>query len=198
MQIVGDDTLCLSASGTFFDQGGLECVDLESLQSQGLVHAESDGLIGADLGAFVFVTPTEGYLDFSTDLIESTHLVAFDTAGFVGSELISIVAYRTPTLLHDAQSDTILLPHGQNRANGLHVFAAADGRQLTTSPAPLPGPPTDIALVCDGAVACGDPACPPPPSCNEVPGLGAWGAICVALGLIAAAAMIRSRPRPGH
>ena len=56
--------------------------------------------------------------------------------------------------------------------NGLHVFAAADATKLTTDPIPLAGSPTDIALVCDAAIACGDPACPAPQNCVVVPALG--------------------------
>jgi hypothetical protein len=145
----------------------------------------------------VLVSPTDGYLVFSTDLIQSSHLVDFTTAGFVGSdsEIISIVDYRAPTILHDAESDTIFLPQGLNRANGLHVFAAADATKLTTDPIPLAGSPTDIALVCDAAIACGDPACPATLGCVVVPVLGpaATGALFL---LVLAGALIGLRAGP--
>lgn len=176
MQIVpSTDTLYVSASGTFFDAGGLEAVDLVTLQTNGLILQEAKGRIGADLGSFVLTRPTVGYLVFSTDLIQSSHLVDFTTAGVVNSdsEIISIVEYRAPTILHDTTSDTIFLPQGVIGANGVHVFAAADATPLTSTPAPLPGLPTDLTLVCDAAIACGDPACPETASCTSVPAFGA-------------------------
>jgi hypothetical protein len=177
MQVVPQtDTLYVSASGGFFDAGGLEAVDLTNLATNGLILEEAKGKIGADLGSFVLTSPLGGYLVFSTDLIESSHLVDFTTAGFVGSdeEIISIVDYRAPTILHDTASDTIFLPQGLFGANGVHVFAAADATPLTMSPAPLPGRPTDLTIVCDAAIECGDPACPETASCVGVPGLDAW------------------------
>lgn len=188
MQILpGTSTLYLSASGQFFDSGGLESVNLDTLQSNGLILEETVGEIGADLGCFVFTSPTKGYLVFSTDLIESTHLVDFNDAAKVGPEIISIVAYRAPTLLHEIASDTIFLPQGVNKANGLHVFAAADGTQLTANPVPLAGTPTDIAFVCDASNVCGDEACPAQPSCIAVPALGPGAAGLAALVLLSTA-----------
>jgi len=202
MQIVSDPyTLYLSASGGFFDEGGLEAVDLATLQTNGLILQEADGRIGADLGSFTLVSPTDGYLVFSTDLIQSSHLVDFTTAGFVDSdsEIISIVDYRAPTILHDTQSDTIFLPQGLNRANGLHVFAAADGTKLTTDPIPLAGSPTDIALVCDAAIACGDAACPASQNCAAVPALGpvaTWTLVVIVIVLSGAHQPARRMPAP--
>jgi hypothetical protein len=58
MQLVPQSRrLLLSATGDFFDEGGIEIIDLDALRSLGLVVRESDGLTGADIGPFVMVTP---------------------------------------------------------------------------------------------------------------------------------------------
>jgi hypothetical protein len=52
MQVVPQrDKLAVSASGTLFDRGGIELIDLSTLQSLGLAVREEDGLIGADRAA---------------------------------------------------------------------------------------------------------------------------------------------------
>jgi len=61
----------MRASGDFFNDGGMEMIDLATIRSLGLIVREDDGVVGADLGAFVLVAPERGYLTFGADLAVS-------------------------------------------------------------------------------------------------------------------------------
>jgi hypothetical protein len=157
MQIVEPTrTLFVSATGAFFDQGGLEMIDLDTLQSAGLVIREADSQVGADLGAFVMVTPQSGYLTFSTDLLTSSHLKPFTLSGGVepGPELHVALGYFVPILLHDPATNTLYFPEGGFGGDGVHVFDALTGERLTRDLLATSGPPTDLVLLanfdCDG------------------------------------------------
>jgi hypothetical protein len=101
MQVVpGTRMLFVSATGGFFDQGGIEAIDLDALGSRGLVIRESDGLTGADLGPFVMVDADRGFLVYSTDLDLSSHLQPFSLTKGVdpGRNLHVSVGYAVPAL----------------------------------------------------------------------------------------------------
>jgi hypothetical protein len=153
MQIVPESRrLFVSATGGFFDEGGIEMIDLDSLRSLGLVVREADGLTGADLGPFIMVTPDQGYLVFSTDLILSSHLQRFSLAGGVetGPQLNVSVDYAVPALEFDAQSGSLFVPDGAFGRRGVHVFDAATGERRTSEPIATNGSPTDILLLREG------------------------------------------------
>jgi hypothetical protein len=150
MQVIGDPPkLFVSATGGFFDDGGIERIDLATLSSEGLVIAEDDGEVGADLGAFVMTSPDEGFLVFSTDLLLSSHLKPFSIAGGVppGPEWIVSLDWFAPALAYDPETALLYYPHNGARDTGVHVFDAATGERLTGSAAPAPGPPSDLLLV---------------------------------------------------
>ena len=183
MQIV-DQTrrLFVSATGEFFDEGGIEMVDLDTLQSLGLVVREIDNLVGADLGPFVLVTPERGFLSFSTDLAISSHLEDFTVAGGAGLPpgLGETVGYATPTLPFDAASDTWFFPDGASIPPRVNVFAATDGRHLGTVELPAGAWPTD-AVVISAAAA--------------IPATSTWGVVTFALLLLAiGTGVLRRRP----
>jgi hypothetical protein len=149
MQIApGTRRLFVSATGGFFDAGGIEVIDLDGLRSLGLVIREADGFTGADLGAFVMVTAQRGFLVYSTDLDLSSHLKPFSLSGGVepGPELHVSVGYFVPALAHDARTRTLFVPDGVFGRQGVLLFDADSGDRLTTEPLPTQGPPTDLLL----------------------------------------------------
>lgn len=159
MQVVPQTRrLFVGATGGWWDAGGVEMIDLDTLTSLGLVVSEWDGMTGADLGAFVMVSPTRGYLTFTTDFALSTHLHAFTVAGGVEPipEYFVTLDYFAPTLVHDPVSGLLFVPDGNRIAPGVQVFDAATGARLTTSPLPTGGPPTDLLLHGAGCGVAGD------------------------------------------
>jgi len=176
-------------------------IDLDALQSLGLVVRETDGDVGADLGSFVMVRPDRGYLVFSTDLLTSSHLHGFTLAGGVepGPDLYTSLGYRIPAMVHDPQTDTFFLTEGGRDPHGVHVFDAGTGTRLTADSIPTAGPPTDLALLCEGAVDCNDPNCSADPACTAIPTVSQWGLAVMALLLVAGGIVVlgrRSAPQP--
>lgn len=156
MQIVPSlQRLFCSATGDFFDAGGIETVDLDTLQSAGMVIEEADGQTGAELGPFVMVQPDRGYLVFSTDFALSSHLFGFSVPGGVdsGSELHISLGYFAPVLAHDPNTDTLFVPQAGISPSGVQVFDAATGAPLTSDAIPTSGPPVDLQLVYTGCGA---------------------------------------------
>jgi len=187
MQVVPETRrLFVSATGEFFDAGGIEMIDLDSLQSLGLVVDEQSDHVGADLGAFVLVTPERGYLTFSTDFAVSSHMVPFTlTDGAdAANTFYETVGYYVPTLVHDEVTETYFFPQGAAPITnmGVHVFEALDGTRLTADPIGIDGFPTDMELVCPGSLDCNaGPA---------IPAMSGWGMalmatiMCVVGGII--------------
>ena len=202
MQIVPQTRrLFVSASGEFHDEGGIEMIDLDSLQSLGLVVREADGTVGADLGAFVLVTPVSGYLTCSTDWTLSSHLMPFTVTGGVelGPQLYGSVGYFVPTLLHDPSTDTFFFPEGRDEGTkGVHVFDASTGTRLTLDPIPTTGPPIDLTIICRGSMDCSDPNCAADPECSDaIPTLSTWGLTAMTLlMLVAGTLLFTRRPQP--
>jgi len=185
MQIVPETRrMFVSATGAAFDAGGLEMIDLDSLQSLGLIVREADGMVGADLGAFVLVTPERGYLTFTTDLALSSHLVPFTVSGGVEttSAIFETVGYFVPTLAFDPRADTLFFPDGATPPFGIYVFDAATGELLTTEPIVTDGQPTDLAIF---------------PVIEMIPATSSWGLIILALLLLSlgSAAAVRQSVR---
>lgn len=149
MQVVhATRQLFVSASGGFFDAGGIEAVDLTTLRSAGLVIREADGMIGADVGPFVMITPDSGYLVFSTDLILSSHLHAFSISGGLNPNALNVsVDYAVPALVHDPVANALVLPDGVFGRQGVLIFDATTGARLSSAPVPTAGPPTDVLLL---------------------------------------------------
>jgi hypothetical protein len=149
MQVVEQTRkLFVSATGAFFDAGGIEVIDLESLQTEGLAIREADDHTGADLGAFVMVSPDRGFLAYSTDLLLSSHLHPFSlTAGVDPNELSVALDYFSPAIEFDADTNTVFFPLGGSLENGIHAFDAKSGARLSDRVIPTTGPPTDLTLV---------------------------------------------------
>ncbi len=184
MNLLRDERrLYLSASGAYFDQGGLEAVDVDALVSLGLAIAEADGQTAADLGSFAMVAPDRGLLVSSTDLAPSSHLARFSLAGGVQlEELWVTVGYRVPTMVHDPQTHSIFVPDG-GFTNAVWVFDADSGEALHRDPLALGGPATDIELLCDPEIACD---CAVGYSCATVPASSELGVALLSLVLFIA------------
>ncbi|HEV7732661.1 MAG TPA: hypothetical protein VGR62_10890 [Candidatus Binatia bacterium] len=138
--------LFISATGGFFDAGGIEAVDLKTLASTGLVVREADGTVGADLGAFVLVAPGRGFLTFSTDLLLSSHLTQFDVHGHIGPQLHVSLDYFAPALAHD-RGGVVFLPDGNIGATGVRAFDDENGAELTASATATSGAPVDLLAI---------------------------------------------------
>lgn len=185
MQIVESTRrLFVSASGEFFDAGGIEMIDLDTFASLGLVVREEDDMVGADLGAFVLVTPDRGYLTFSTDLALSSHMVEFTVTGGVvpSGALFETVGYFVPTLPHDPPSGTIYFPDGGSFPSAVHALSGADGSHLATITLGASMLPTDVLVI------------PPAGSGPAVPAVSTWGMLILALLIVVAAGLIQHRP----
>ncbi len=187
--------LYVSASGAYFDDGGLEEVDLDALASLGLVIAEVDGNTASDLGSFVMVALDRGFLVSSTGFAPSSHLARFSLAGgALPEELWVTVDYRVPSMIHDPQSDTIFVPDG-GFANGVWVFGADTGERGGGSLIPLGGRATDVELLCQPTASCD---CAVGYSCEAVPAASSISTALLSLFLmLAAAATLRSILRNG-
>ena len=192
MQIIAQTRrIFVSATGDFWDEGGIEMIDLDTLQPVGLAVREADGDVGADVGSFVMVTPERGYLVNSTDLVISSHLVSFTVSGGVdpGPGPHDCIGYFAPTLVHDPQTSTFFFPEGGYDGHGVHVFDAATGTRLTTDPTATTGPPTDLALLCE----CDESDCASDPACRAVPTLSEWGVTVMSLLLLTGGTVVLSR-----
>jgi hypothetical protein len=150
--------LLISATGDFFDEGGIEMVDLDSLRSLGLVVHESDGLTGADIGSFVMVSSQRGYLVYTTDLTVSSHLNEFTlAAGPAGLAKFTAVGFLAPALVFEHTGNRMFFANSDSSQPGVRVFNADTAEQLTTNPVATGGPPSDLALLSDGPFSV-DPA----------------------------------------
>lgn len=152
MQLIPQNRrLFISATGDFFDEGGIEMIDLENWRTMGLVVHESHGLTGADTGPFVMVTPQRGYLVYTTDLTVSSHLNEFTVAnGPEGLAIFTEVGFLAPALVFEHIGNRMFFANSDGVEPGVRVFDAATGNQLTTMPVATGGPPSDLALLGDG------------------------------------------------
>ncbi len=146
--------LFVSATGVFHDDGGIEIIDLDSLESAGVVIRELGDFTGPEIGAFVLTRTDRGYLTFSTDFIVSSHLKGFTLAAGVDPppDLETTVEYTAPAIAHDPRTDALFFPVG---AAGVVVFDAGTAARLTSEPIPTGGEPADLELLCDDPVDCG-------------------------------------------
>jgi hypothetical protein len=176
MQIVpGANQLLVSATGAFHDDGGLERIDLTTMTSMGLeVYEQIEA--GADMGAFVQLDGSRGWLVFSTDLLLSSHLhpYTFET-GMDSFEADVLLNYFVPHMVYVRPSDTLFWPE----PDGVQPFDATTGEaRAEATPLPVDGIPTDLALLAPAV---------------DVPVARAWAYTALALGIVATARVLRDR-----
>lgn len=193
MQVVRESRrLFVSAAYGSHSAGGIEMIDLDAMQSLGLVVGEVEldpPFICCDLGPFVMTGPNRGYFVVSTDSTLSAHLNVFTVAGGVvdAPALHNAYNYIVPSMVHDPATDHVFLPTIVDLVPGVDVFRGATGEQLTTGPLVSPSQPTDIALLCD----C--PTCESELSCQPIPALSGWGLITLALLTLTAGSLRATR-----
>ncbi len=148
MQVIGARPwLFVCAAGEFWDEGGIEAVDLAALRSSGLAIREVDGQVGTDLHTFVMLSPERGYLSYSTDIVLSSHLHAFRPfEGVSVPELDTSLFYATAALVHDPVTDRLFVPHSFD-SHGVRVFDAETGEPLNEQPTAAGGPITNLLLI---------------------------------------------------
>ncbi|HEX9814575.1 MAG TPA: hypothetical protein VGB31_06470 [Myxococcota bacterium] len=145
MQIVPTTRqLMVSATGAFQDSGGFELIDLDALESLGVVVREFVDVAGNDLGAFAMITADRGWLVYSTDIVLSSHLHPFTiSAGEGFPEAAMSLFYFAPHIVYDPATDTLFWPE----PNGVQAFDATAGASRMGGPTWLSGLPTDLALL---------------------------------------------------
>jgi len=136
--------LFVSTPGPLLDtSGGIEEIDLTTLRSSILLPGEQ--AIG-DLGAFVMVSRDEGYALGHTDLTASSHLFRFTrAAGRTGPEFY-VTFTIVESLAYDPIGRLIFFPDSSPEVLGVHIFDAASGERLTSSPLLTGLPPRDLAI----------------------------------------------------
>jgi hypothetical protein len=167
-------------------------INLETLESMGIVAAESDPVSGVccDMAPFVMVSPARGYFTFSTDATLSSHLHSFTIEGGIDpTDLYTSLGYEAANHVHDFGTDHLFVPALEDFA-GFHVFDAATGSRLSSSIVPTPGIISDLVLIC----GCGDAACDFLLACPAVPAASRWSLLAVML-LLGIAGVLQVRQR---
>lgn len=152
--------LIVSATGVLADFGGLEVVDLDSLQSLGLLVREQFDE-GTDIGPIAMMTSERGAFVFSTDIVLSSHCRNFNLTNgleFGSGGNVTTLFLFVPELLYQPGADRLYWPE----PDGLKVLDATTGELLTESPIPFAGTPTDIALISRS---------------TAIPAVSAWGVV---------------------
>lgn len=145
MQVIpGTRTLLVSATGHLNPDGGLERIDLDSLQSIDIPSREFEDGNGNDIGPFVMRDAERGWLVFATDIVLSSHLHPFTLSG--GTEILEAgtsLFYFAPSLVLDPTGERLFWPEPA----GVRAFDAETGAALGAGPTLLSGAPTDLAIV---------------------------------------------------
>ena len=173
-----------SSYNTHNTEGGIEMIDLDTLQSLGIVAAENDLASGVccEMAPFVMVSPSKGYFTFSTDSTLSSHLHFFTLEdGIDPADLYTSLDYEAANHVYDVFTDHLFVP-ALEQTPGFHVFAAASGTRLSSSIVPTPGNISDLVLLC----GCGDVSCGFRRECPSIPATsrGSLLALMLLLGLV--------------
>jgi DNA-binding beta-propeller fold protein YncE len=149
-------------SGDMADpDGGIDVIDLVSLQALGFLTSESQ--LGGHADCFVLVSPTKGYAVTHTDWTLSSHLTPFSRLdGSIDDEIFATYEALTDQLAYDPITDYLYFPANATFDSGIRVFDATTGSMLTPSPSPVPTglPPRDV-LIARSPVGTGVPASGP-------------------------------------
>jgi hypothetical protein len=143
MQVEGPTRrLYVSVPSLLFGGGGIEEIDLDLLRSNGFITSEA--ILGGDLTGFVLVAPTRGYVLTHTDFALSSHLTAFSRidGSHQGEKFVTFA--QVDELAFDPATGQLFMP--DPNANGLRVFDAATGDQLTTAAIDTGEAPVDLVI----------------------------------------------------
>ena len=119
---------------------------------------------------------------------------------WIRAQLNGALDYDVSVMVYDHQTDTFFLPEGGIYGDGVRVFDADDGTQLTKTIVPTNGDPTGVVIVCDGIESCVEPLCAAPGACEAIPAMPAWARAALPALMIAAAGLVlanRARRRLG-
>lgn len=127
-------------NGLLTGDGGIEEIDLVTLRSRGFVTSEAQ--LGGDLTGFVLVSPDLGYVLTHTDLLLSSHLTAFSRldGSHQGEKFVTFT--QVDNLAFDRSTGQLFFPD----SDGVRVFDAASGVQLTGEPIDVGSRPTDMVV----------------------------------------------------
>lgn len=186
--------LFVSAAYGTHTAGRVEMINLDTMQSLGIVAAEVDPPSGVccDMAPFVMVSSSRGYFTFSTDSTLSSHLHFFTIGGGIDpTDLHTSLGYEAANHVHDPGTDHLFVPVLEDDP-GFHIFDAGTGIRLSSSVIATPGLITDLELMCN----CGEPGCGDLPECTTIPAASTWGLVTLALMLtIAGTVQLRRYPR---
>ncbi len=152
MQIEGR-RLYVSTPGKFLDvQGGIEEIDLDTFANLGFLISEAEWSI--DMGAFVLVSPTRGYVINHTDFTLSSHLHSFarPSGTFLAEHFVSFSMIES--VEYDSLTDQLFFPDPEA---GMRTFRGATGEVLG-GPIATGLPPRDLVLFRSGPPAAVVPA----------------------------------------
>jgi hypothetical protein len=90
----------------------------------------------------VFTCAGGGFLNYSTDLLLSSHLHRFDT-GVEFEELSVALDYEAPSLEHALHDHSLFVP----KTDGIVVFDSRTGDALLAEPVATDAPASDIVLM---------------------------------------------------
>jgi hypothetical protein len=140
--------LYVSTPALPFDvSGGIEEVDLDTLQSLGFVLPEERWSI--DLGGFVMLSADEGYVIGHTDIIAAAHLMRFhrdpDEPG--QGPVFDSLFHSHDVLAHDAGTQQLFFPDPTaSPMPGIRVFDAITDARLTPTAVATSKPPVDLVV----------------------------------------------------
>ena len=139
--------LFVSAPGPRLDvSGGIEEIDLRTLRSLGFILSEEYSI--GDVGGFAMISADEGYAVGHTDIVESSHLFAFNRTPTPPAELFFTFGIMD-VLIHDPASGRLFMPkpfHHVDPEIGVNVFDASTGARLTTTQIVTGAAPRDLTV----------------------------------------------------
>ncbi len=143
--IVRNGKIWVAGAGDFdVRDGGLESVDLTRGESDGIVVSEAD--LGGDITDFVFVEDRLAYAVVSRPGFVSA-LVSFDpTTGQVLDTLLQSNGFNLFDIELNDRGELFLADRTRQR-DGLRIYRAADGAELTTDPIDLGLAPFEIVFI---------------------------------------------------
>lgn len=120
--------LYVSTPGPLLDGGGIEEIDLDTLESNGWITSEAQ--IGGDMTGFVLGSPDLGYVLTHTDWTLSSHLTAFSRVdgSHQGEKFVTFA--QVDSLAFDRETGQLFFTDPNA---GVRVFDAATGIQLTST-----------------------------------------------------------------
>ena len=126
------------------ETGGIDEVDLDSLQSLGFITSEVQ--IPLDMGPVVMVSQTKGYVVVHTDIVESSHLVPFSRidGSRLGDDVYMVIGW-VESMAFDPFTSQLFYPD-PNAAGGVVVIDTVSDVVLSPAPIATGGLPYDLIV----------------------------------------------------